>query len=152
MGFYNPFVTNMGLTPVIVYPDQNLEDVVDRGDSGALIAHLTELYLKNANIKSSALGTVNYQIDFVWSDQGAVMTDIWTFARLGEWDSGPLADNPRIFRGFERDMGIGIGSGSTLIVLGREEELRRSYGDEILKYLTGKRAELPEGLLLGEDF
>ena len=153
MAFYNPFLFNSAdLGRVIVYPDQSLT-IIDRSEAHSISDHLNRLWEANPNLGTSDLGEVNYQIAFLWQDTKDVMADIWTYTRLGEWDSGPLIDSPRIFRGIERDQSIGIGSEDTLIVLGREGELRRSYGDNLHDYFfANRKALLSEELLLGKDF
>jgi hypothetical protein len=67
---------------------------------------------------------------FIWNLDGNKMTDVW-IQNMKNWsDSGPLLDG-YIFKNSELTQDAGIASGDSVIVLGREEELRRKLGKQI---------------------
>lgn len=142
--FYNPKVFRIKGIPVIVYPAEGLEKVLDRRNPNAIEEHLNSLYEANGFPEDS-----NYHVVALWREENDVMTDVWVFTKLGSWGSGPLAD-VNIFKGTQRETSIGVGSGNTLLMLGREEEHRRA-SESFGAYLDGPRPELP-GLMLNEDF
>lgn len=152
-GFYKPFTTEVGNIPVIVYPCVGLEKILDRTQSQSIKDHLGQLYSKNKMLMSG-----EYHIVILWDeasdDPGAtsrdVMTDVWIFDKLDSWGSGPLVD-AKIFRNYDLETKIGISAGDGLLMLGREEELRRSAND-LDSYLHGERAILPDDIKPDEDF
>ena len=79
-----------------------------------------------------------------------VMTDVWIFDKIESWGSGPLVD-VKIFRNTKLEIGIGVSAGDGLLMLGREEEVRRN-SKSLDEYLYGKRAELPEDIVTEENF
>jgi hypothetical protein len=144
MAFYNPLSLNIRGTHIIVYLDQGIEKILER-KTDAIQKHLESLLEKNILPKS-----IDYLIIFLWAEDSEIMSDVWIFTKTNEWGSGPLAD-ARIFQGQKQVNNMGIGSGNTLIVLGKEEEQRRK-SKSLDDYLSGPRPKLPGELLLGEDF
>ncbi|VVB59720.1 Uncharacterised protein [uncultured archaeon] len=78
------------------------------------------------------------------------MTDMWIFTKTDQWGSGPLTD-VKIFRNRTGVNNIGVGSGNTLIMLGKEEEHRRA-SKTLKEYLSGPRPKLPDYLILKQNF
>ena len=144
MAFYNPYSVKIREFSMIVYLDLGIEKVLERKNS-AIQHHIDALIDKNSLPKDT-----DYLIAILWADGSNLMTDIWIFTKTDAWGSGPLAD-VRIFQGNNPVNSIGIGSGNTLMVLGNEEELRRT-SKSLRKYLSGPRPKLPDYLLLKEDF
>jgi len=68
------------------------------------------------------------------------MTDVWIHTMENWSDSGPLVEC-RTFRNLEPCTDAGIASGDSLIVLGREEELRRDL--KILEDYSDRSKHLP---------
>jgi hypothetical protein len=118
---YKPFTNHYKQLPQIVYPvkDENpLQDVFKNCQD--ISAHLDELYEKF----DAKLCKGDYHILFVWNLDGNRMTDVWIHDMKNWSDSGPLIEC-LTFRGLETCHDAGIASGDSVIVLGREEELRR---------------------------
>lgn len=153
-GFYKPYTTKINEKPVIVYPCVGLEKVLDRSQSHSIEKHLEELYSANNEL----LKPGEYHIIILWDessdDKNAnsidVMSDVWIFDKLDSWGSGPLVD-VKIFRNMALETGIGVSAGDGLLMLGREEEVRRT-AKSLDGYLNGVRAKLPEDITLKEDF
>ncbi len=124
---YKPFTYYWESLPLIVYPvkDENLlNDVFNPKDHQSIQKHLHQLYQKH----SSDLKQGNYHIIFVWNLDGHRMTDVW-ICDMNNWSkSGPLLQC-FTFRDLETCDDAGIASGDSVIVLGREEELRRSISN-----------------------
>ncbi len=124
---YKPFNHKWKSLPLIVYPvkDENpLLDIFDPQDNNSIQKHLNQLYQKH----SKALNKGNYHILFVWNLKGHRMTDIWIHNMTNWSDSGPLLECVT-FRDLEVCNDAGIASGDSIIVLGREEELRRNVNN-----------------------
>jgi hypothetical protein len=153
-GFYKPFTTHIKDKPVIVYPCVGLEKVLDRNDKESIQNHLNKLYSDNEAITSVG----SYHIMILWNeaadDKDAqsvdVMSDVWIFDKIEFWGSGPLVD-VKIFRNMSLETGIGVSAGDGLLMLGREEELRRT-SVSLEMYLNGARALLPEDIRAKEEF
>lgn len=123
---YCPFSYLIRTTPLIIYPvidEPSLHELL-RGEDG-IKHHLDELYQRHQATFSKS----TYHIVFVWSLEGHIMTDVWLH-NMEFWNttSGPLLEC-HTFRDLEKCNDAGIASGDTIIVLGREEELRRSLPD-----------------------
>ena len=152
MTFYNPFLLQIGEIPAIVYPSKELEKVMDRKQLLGISNHLLGLYDRNDSLRHPVIGKPNYNIDVVWEDEGDVMTDVWIFARLGEWSSGPLVD-VETFRSMKLETKMGKGCGNSLGMLGREDDLLAASSYDLSSYLASPREELlPERLRVGENF
>jgi hypothetical protein len=80
------------------------------------------------------------------------MTDVWIHDMQNWSDSGPLIECIT-FRGLEICHDAGIASGDSIIVLGREEELRRSSKD-LTEYVDRSEhtPQFPEGMMPTEIF
>jgi hypothetical protein len=152
-GFYKPFTTKIKDKPVIVYPCLGVEKVLDRKKQQSIEDHLAKLYTNNPQLSA---GT--YHIIILWdeaSDNKAassvdIMTDVWIFDKIDSWGSGPLVD-AKIYRNMKPETTIGISAGDGLLMLGREEELRRT-SKSLDEYLNGNRAVLPEDISPKEQF
>lgn len=148
---YKPFTHHFGNIPLIVYPvkDENpLKEVFDSKNSISIQLHVNKLYEKNRDKLSKG----NYHILFVWNLDKHRMTDVWIFDMKNWSDSGPLVECI-IFRDLEVSSDAGIASGDSLIVLGREEELRRKVGN-LEEYIDRSRRvpKFPSGMQPTEDF
>jgi len=153
-GFYKPFTTKVKEKSLIVYPCVGLEKVLDRSQHSIIKKHLERLYSTNDQL----LRTGEYHIVILWDessdDKNAnsvdIMSDVWVFDKLDSWGSGPLVD-VKIFRNMLLETSIGVSAGDGLLMLGREEELRRTAKD-LDDYLAGKRAKLPKDISPKESF
>ncbi len=153
-GFYKPFTTKVNQKPVIIYPCIGLEKVLDRSAAQSIERHLEKLYSVNNELLKSG----EYHIIILWDeasdDKNAnsidVMSDVWIFDKLDSWGSGPLVD-VKIFRNMSLETGIGVSAGDGLVILGREEEVRR-VAKSLDDYLNGTRAKLPDDIAPQEDF
>lgn len=153
-GFYKPFTTKINEKPVVVYPCSGLEKVLDRKNENSIRDHLEELYSKNTKLLSPG----EYHIVILWDEASDdanassidVMSDVWIFDKLDSWGSGPLVD-VKIFRNTELETGIGVSAGDGLLMLGREEEVRRS-SKSLEDYLNGERATLPKDITPVDEF
>ncbi len=153
-GFYKPFTTQINDTPIIVYPCIGVEKVISRNEPNSINTHLSKLYSENKAI----LYVGAYHIVILWDeasdDKDAqsidVMSDVWIFDKLDSWGSGPLVD-VNIFRNMKLETGIGVSAGDGLLMLGREEEKRRT-AKSLEEYLYGGRAVLPEDIAPKESF
>lgn len=153
-GFYKPFTTKIKNKPIIVYPCIGIEKVLDRNSSDSIENHLESLYSINSNLLTPG----EYHIVILWdeasdnknADSVDVMSDIWIFDKLDSWGSGPLVD-VKIFRNMNPENSIGVSAGDGLLMLGREEEIRRD-SDSLENYLKGSRARLPEDITPTEEF
>jgi len=151
-GFYKPFTIKIE-KPLIIYPCIGLEKVLDRKDIKSISNHLEKLYSNNKVLK---VGT--YHIIILWDEitdntkvnNIDIMTDVWIFDKVDSWGSGPLVD-VKIFRNLEIESAIGVSAGDGLLMLGREEELRRN-SSSLENYLNDKRAILPADLVPTESF
>lgn len=119
---------------MIVYPvkDENpLLDVFD--DVADIKSHLNGPYRRQDTLVKKG----DYQILFVWNLNGHRMTDVWIHDMQNWSDSGPLV-SCQTFRDLEVCHDAGIASGDSLIVLGKEEELRRELAN-IDQYLDREK-------------
>jgi hypothetical protein len=153
-GFYKPFTTYIKNKPVIVYPCVGLEKVLNRTEQNSIQNYLSKLYESN----SPFLSTGTYHIVILW-DQASddkkaqsidIMSDVWIFDKIDSWGSGPLVD-VKIYRNNNLETAIGVSAGDGLVMLGREEELRRT-SESLESYLSGYRALLPEDIMPVENF
>jgi hypothetical protein len=145
---YLPFTIKVKNIPIIIYPvkDENpLEEVFNSKED--IIEHINKLYKEN---KSLEIG--EYHILFVWNLNKERMTDIWIHQMENWSDSGPLI-SCKTFRGYEECTDAGIASGDSVIVLGREEELRRNSKD-LKSYIvrSKKLPRFPKGLTPDTEF
>lgn len=148
---YRPFTHKWEKISLIVYPvkDENpLTEVFDAKDDHSIQNHLNELYQKYYK----ALCKGDYHILFVWNLEGSRMTDVWIHDMTNWSDSGPLIECIT-FRGLKLCDDAGIASGDSVIVLGREEELRRRVG-KVQEYVDRKKhlPDFPDGMTPTESF
>lgn len=145
---YRPF-SHQATKPLIVYPvkDENPLTAVFT-NSNEIKAHLDELYQSHDQV----LAKGDYHILFVWNLDSHRMTDVWIHDMHNWSDSGPLVEC-LTFRDLEVCHDAGIASGDSLIVLGREEELRRELNSQE-KYLDRSNylPTFPEGMQPTESF
>lgn len=151
--FYRPFTKEFGSRPSIVYPARDSEHPLGRAyspaDMSGIVAHLDELYATHPD----RLERGTHHIVFAWALGTVAMTDIWMHdENPTSHTSGPLV-NVETFDGLEPSVDVGVASGDTLIVLGREEELRRHTG-ELTVYLSREiiMPDLPDGFCLDRPF
>lgn len=126
---YLPFNYRINNINLIVYPAKDeipLDKIFNPKNKSEMLTYLETLYQKNSKLLSKG----DYHILFVWNLDGNKMTDVWIHHMKNWSDSGPLLDN-YIFKNSELTQDAGIASGDSIIVLGREEELRRKLGKEI---------------------
>lgn len=148
---YKPFIQRIKDMPLVVYPvkDENpLQDVYNSHEHTSIQDHIHSLYLSNTDLLSQG----SYHIVFIWNLEGHRMTDVWTHDMKNWSDSGPLL-NCYTFRDLEPCNDAGIASGDSIIVLGREEELRRSVS-RLEEYLDRDKytVQFPEGMQPEESF
>ncbi len=141
---YKPFNHVINGVQLIIYPvkDNNpLQAVYDPKDKKQMLSHIEALYAKH----STALSKGNYHILFVWNLNGKRMTDVWVhnIANFADADSGPLLDN-YVFKDLGLSKDAGIASGDSIIVLGREEELRRQLGAVKVQEYANREKHMPE--------
>jgi hypothetical protein len=146
---YKPYTSNFKAIPCIIYPvkDENpLQDVYK--NETEITVYLNELYAKH----SEALEKGSYHILFVWNLDGHRMTDVWIHDMKNWSDSGPLLEC-LTFRGLDTCEDAGIASGDSVIVLGREEELRRTLSS-LEEYVDRTKyvPVFPEGMQPAEHF
>ena len=145
---YIPFTIKIQNIPLIVYPvkDENpLEKVFTNKED--IVKHIKELYKQNPTL---TIG--EYHILFVWNLEKERMTDVWIHQMENWSDSGPLI-SCKTFRGYKECTDAGIASGDSIIVLGREEQLRRNSKD-IGTYVerSKKLPEFPNGFTPDTEF
>jgi hypothetical protein len=118
---YIPFTIVINDIPIIIYPvkDENpLNEIFKSKEE--IVEHIDNLYKENGSLKIG-----QYHIIFVWNLNKQRMTDVWIHEMKNWSNSGPLI-SCKTFRGYQECTDAGIASGDSLIVLGREEELRRN--------------------------
>lgn len=152
---YKPFNHAINGINLIIYPvkdDNPLQAVFDPKDKKQMIRHIESLYAKHT--KSLNKGT--YHILFVWNLDGKRMTDVWVhnMNNVIETTSGPLLDS-YVFKDLELSTDAGIASGDSILVLGREEELRRKLGKntDIREYVNREKhmPDFPQDMV-GKSF
>ncbi|MBU0570347.1 hypothetical protein KKB40_06270 [Patescibacteria group bacterium] len=148
---YRPFTHKLEKKSLIVYPvrDENpLTEVFDPQDNNSIQRHLEDLYQKH----QESLNRGDYHILFVWNLEGSRMTDIWIHDMTNWSDSGPLIECVT-FRDLEVCHDAGIASGDSVIVLGREEELRREVNN-LQEYIDRERhvPNFPDGMTPTKSF
>ncbi|MBI2790620.1 MAG: hypothetical protein HYX61_01565 [Gammaproteobacteria bacterium] len=141
---YKPFNHTINGINLIIYPVKDgspLQAIFDPKNKKQMITHIEALYAKHA--KSLHKGT--YHILFVWNLDGKRMTDIWVhnMNNVIEANSGPLLDS-YVFKDLESSKDAGIASGDSIIVLGREEELRRKLKNTDIKEYVNREKHMPD--------
>ncbi|MCK5332485.1 hypothetical protein KAJ41_01315 [Candidatus Parcubacteria bacterium] len=108
-------------------------------------------YIKNIISTDKYYDNSAYIIVFIWSLDGDKMLDVWKFnSNYVDDRSGPLGDI-RVYREGKLCNDLELASGSTLIVLGYEEKLRRQSKD-LKGYLNGPVPNLPLEIMNGKDY
>lgn len=141
--FYNPKLVYVRNTLLIIYPDEGIENLLSREDPDSIKNHLSKLYM-NQSLRDPGV----FNIDILWEDKGDLITDVWMYSQLENWGSGAFVD-AKTFRGYKRDISMGVSAEFGLIMLGREAENR--IGKTLKDYLETRPA-LPTELINGEDF
>jgi hypothetical protein len=132
---------------VIVYPDKDAVNSFKGFDYDSLGKYLEGIIKKNEEYFKEA----GYLIIFIWSFDGKKMVDIWKFnSNFVDDRSGPLGE-AKIFKEGKECSDLGLASGSTLMILGYEEKLRRQSAD-IDAYFQGPPPELPLEIINRQDF
>jgi len=145
---YIPFTIKVNNIPLIIYPvkDENpLRDIYENQQE--IVGHIKKLYKGNTSLQ-----TGDYHILFIWNLDNERMTDVWIYEMENWSDSGPLL-SCITFRNLKKCLDAGIASGDSIIVLGREEELRRKC-NTIDTYIDRSKhlPEFPEGLTPNIEF
>lgn len=141
--FYNPELVYVRNVPLIVYPDERIEKLLNRQDPNSIKNHLNKLYA-NRGLKNPGV----FNIDVLWEYEGDLMTDVFGYSKLNSWGSGALVD-AKTFRWYKRDTSTKVTAEFGLIMLGREAEYH--IGKSLKDYLK-KRPKLPKKLINGRDF
>lgn len=132
---------------IIVYPDKDAVGAYKGFDYDSLKVYIEDIIHKNNEYFKEA----GYLIVFIWNYDGNKMVDIWKFnANFVDDRSGPLGE-AKIFKEGVECNDLGLASGSTLMILGYEEKLRRQAGD-INAYFQGPPPELPLEIINKQDF
>jgi hypothetical protein len=132
---------------VIVYPDKDAVGAYKGFDYDSLKKYIEDIIHKNNDYFKDS----TYLIVFIWNYEGNKMVDIWKFdANFVDDRSGPLGE-AKIFKEGVECHDLGLASGSTLMILGYEEKLRRQAGD-INAYFQGPPPELPLEIINKQDF
>ena len=93
----------------------------------------------------------DYFIVFLWNYEGAKMVDIWKYMdNPVDKHSWPLSE-ARTYRDSIVCTWLGIGSGSTLLILGYEERIRRQ-SKNLEAYFAGPAPRLPFEMIIEEEF
>ena len=147
MVFYKPLSLEISSIPIIVYPCKDLEKIMSRLKPDAIKSHLEQLY---DSCKDEIAGKGEYHIIILWDDGPDIMTDVWIFSKVDSWGSGPLVD-AKIFRNKNKVLDIGVSAGNGLVMLGKEEEHRRTK-NSLKEYIEEPRPKLPEFMSINKDF
>jgi len=143
MSFYKPFPAIINSKPILIYAENGLERVLFRERKDSIEKHLEAIYHKN----HKHLHSGEFHIAFVWSDDEDIMSDIWIFENLAVWKANPTVDAQN-FRGLDFEEGYGVTAGDELMILGKEEEFRRTTPG-LEQYLDIERPAIPK--LISED-
>ena len=111
-----------------------------------------EIYLENILQSDDGFAQDgDYFIIFLWSYEGAKMVDIWKYMENPvDTHSGPLSET-RTYKEGTICTGLWVGSGSTLLILGYEERIRRQ-SKNLDTYFSGPAPKLPFEMLIEESF
>ena len=141
--FYNPKIMQVRNIPLIVYPSEGIEKLLDREKQNPIKDFFNILYT-NKNLKN--IGKFN--INILWENKGDLMTDIWIYSQLNNWKSGALVDE-KTFRNYKIDNTIGITAEFGLIMLGEEAKYRLIKKP---KDYFEKRPQLPTQIMNNINF
>lgn len=145
--FYYPKTITLNGIPVIIYPCTGLEKVFNRSEKHCLEDFVSQLYTKNKNLLHEK---GQYNIVILWNDGNDRMADVWIYDKIESWGSGPLVD-VKIFRNYQQETNIGVSAGDGLIMLGKEEEHRRTKAS-LDDYVKGDRPKLLAEIAPQEEF
>jgi len=140
--FYKPKLVQVRIIPVIVYPDEGVEQFLSRQNPDSIRKHLERLYEQKG---LENLGRFN--IDILWENEGDLMTDVWMYSQL-ENECGALVDE-KTFRNYRRDTRSGITAEHGLVMLGLEASHR---GKLTLSEYLRSRPILPAHTTNGKRF
>lgn len=108
-------------------------------------------YVESIINKDPYYDDASYMVAFMWSMDGSKMLDIWKMMDNSVDDrSGPLTE-AKVYQDGLETKEIGLASGTTLLVLGYEEKLRRQSRD-LKGYLQGPPPNLPLEVYNGKIF
>ncbi len=85
----------------------------------------------------------SYCVAFLWQFEGVPAVDLWTYSDI---DKEPNPDVRLTFRCDEWEAGNTESCENSVIILGREAELRRSC-PSLEAFITGPRPQLPDYLI-----
>lgn len=149
---YKPFSYKIGEIPLIIYGGKDehpLSEIFDPKDHHSIQKHLEQLYDKHPEV----LNKGTYHIVLVWNLDQQRMTDVWIHTSEN-WSntSGPLIECVT-FRNLEKCTDAGIASGDSIIMVAREEELRREL-DNLALYFDRSQyiPTFPDGMQPTEVF
>ena len=144
--FYHPFNYKINETPLIVYIAKDIQGFERKDNS--IEKYLDSVYESNKELLSRG----NYHILIVWSLKKERMVDIWVHDINNFEDTGPLIDC-YVFKDTERFLSNGQAAGDEIIILGREEELRRDINN-LEEYVDRSKniPNLPAYLKPSQDF
>src|SRR5579859_5905892 len=121
--FFKPINYKIFNIPLIIYIAKEI-DGFDRSNKNSVQEYLDSVYKENKEI----LNKGSYHIIIVWSLDGNKMADVWIHDMNNFEDTGPVIDS-YVFKNTEKFVTTGQAAGDEMIVLGREEELRRKINN-----------------------
>jgi hypothetical protein len=124
--------------------DEWLEDVLERSNK-ALSDHLDKIIINVSNMMKA-----EYYVVFLRKDWNDIMTDVRAHDKVEKRWSWPLID-VRIFRNYNIEDSIWIGSWNTLRVLWQVEEWRLQCKNNNMKFFD-QSPVIDENLLMGKNF
>ena len=131
----------------IVYADKDAGKAYLDRDFLTLQRYLDSI-IKSENLFYS---DADYFIIFLWNYDQKRMVDIWKYMdNTVDTHSGPLSE-ARTYMEWEICTGLGTWSGSTLLILGYEERMRRQ-SKNLDDYFHGPAPRLPFEMLIEESF
>jgi hypothetical protein len=131
----------------IVYADKDAPKSYDNKNFSFIQSYIESI------IRSEWLfyDDADYFIIFLWNYEGAKMVDVWKYTyNTVDAHSWPLSE-ARTYKEWTICTGLGIGSGSTLLILGYEERIRRQSKD-LESYFSGPAPRLPFEMIIEEEF
>ena len=145
--FYAPTVDEGIKT--IIYPFQGIERIYERGSLDQIVAKVGELQRKREVFEDRPERN-NYGIVVVWSEGIDLHHDWFLFWGIQEWPGNPKVDSYVFQNGMWRPRARSVTCGDSLIMLGIEEQHRRTTKSRA-EYLR-IRPDLPTPLRVGEVF
>ena len=145
--FYAPTVDEGIKT--IIYPFQGIERIYERGTLDQVIGRVVELQGKK-DVFNEHPERNKYGIVVVWSEGKDLHHDWFLYWGIEEWPENPSVDNYYFKNGVFQPRERHITCGDSLIMLGIEEQHRRTTKSRA-EYLR-IRPDLPTPLRVGEVF